>query len=241
MGTADRRRREKESRRAAIVDIAEQVFLEKGLDGATMEDIAARSELSKGALYLHFRGKDELYLACAQREAARCYDGAFAAAAAARNGFEQVASMLRALVEHARASAERFRLAMSWLVAHSPIDPGTEAFAAHRAFVGQAVDRATAAFLRGQRDGTLRRDVPAERLVLWTWASLIGVLLAEANQEGLRHRLPSGPAASGLAELHIALVLEALRPASGRRYVPLRPESPRRKAAGASPRRRARR
>ena len=57
MGVAERRQREKEERRSCIVAAAEAVFLEKGLDVATMDEIAARAEVSKGTLYLYFKEK----------------------------------------------------------------------------------------------------------------------------------------------------------------------------------------
>lgn len=65
MGTFERKEREKQERRQAILRAAKQVFFEKGLVGATMDEIAERAELSKGALYLYFRSKEDLYLSLA--------------------------------------------------------------------------------------------------------------------------------------------------------------------------------
>lgn len=60
---ARRRSREKEARRQSILDAAREVFLQWGMSASTMDQIAERAELSKGALYLHFRSKQELCLA----------------------------------------------------------------------------------------------------------------------------------------------------------------------------------
>lgn len=67
MGTEERKAREKEQRRNAIIDAAEKVIFAKGLDQATMEEIAEEAELSKGTLYLYFKNKNELYMAITQR------------------------------------------------------------------------------------------------------------------------------------------------------------------------------
>ena len=67
MGTEERKAREKERRRNNIVDAAEKVIFAKGLDQATMEEIAEEAELSKGTLYLYFKNKNELYMAITQR------------------------------------------------------------------------------------------------------------------------------------------------------------------------------
>jgi len=67
MGTEERKAREKERRRNQIVDAAEKVIFVKGLDQATMDEIAEEAELSKGTLYLYFKNKNELYLAITER------------------------------------------------------------------------------------------------------------------------------------------------------------------------------
>ena len=63
MGVAERREREKEQRRNDIIDAAEKIFFAKGINTATMDEVAEEAELSKGTLYLYFKSKEELYLA----------------------------------------------------------------------------------------------------------------------------------------------------------------------------------
>ncbi len=67
MSTEERRNREKEQRKKTIIHVAEELILEKGLDAITMDDIAERSELSKGTLYLYFRSKNDLVYAINSR------------------------------------------------------------------------------------------------------------------------------------------------------------------------------
>ena len=52
----------REQRVGEIVDAAVEEFLEKGYEGASMEGIAKRAGLSKGGLYHHFSGKDEVLI-----------------------------------------------------------------------------------------------------------------------------------------------------------------------------------
>lgn len=63
MGIKERKEREKEQRKQTIVDAAEKIFFSKGIDNATMDDVAEKAELSKGTLYLYFKNKDELFWA----------------------------------------------------------------------------------------------------------------------------------------------------------------------------------
>ena len=67
MGTEERKAREKEQRKNTIIDAAENVIFSKGLEQATMEEIAEEAELSKGTLYLYFKNKNELYMAICER------------------------------------------------------------------------------------------------------------------------------------------------------------------------------
>lgn len=59
-----------DARRDAIVDVAQEVFLEEGFAAASMSAIAARLGGSKGTLYNYFKNKDELFEACVER---RCF------------------------------------------------------------------------------------------------------------------------------------------------------------------------
>ncbi len=49
------------AREEQILDAATEVFLEKGKDGATMQEIAARAGVNKALLHYYFRSKDRLY------------------------------------------------------------------------------------------------------------------------------------------------------------------------------------
>ena len=56
-------RRRKAERPAEIVQAALAVFAERGFAGARLDEIAARAGVSKGALYLYFETKEELFRA----------------------------------------------------------------------------------------------------------------------------------------------------------------------------------
>jgi AcrR family transcriptional regulator len=61
MGLEDRRKREKDQRRSAILKAARKLFFEKGFRYVTVENIARKAELSKGSIYLYFNSKEEIY------------------------------------------------------------------------------------------------------------------------------------------------------------------------------------
>jgi len=62
MGVTERRQREKEVRRELVIDAAMAIYSEEGYHAITMEKIAERSEVSRAALYLYFKNKEEIVL-----------------------------------------------------------------------------------------------------------------------------------------------------------------------------------
>ncbi len=61
MGIADRKQREKEQRRTAILDAAERLFFSRTYEEVSMEEIAREVELNKATIYLYFKNKEALY------------------------------------------------------------------------------------------------------------------------------------------------------------------------------------
>lgn len=61
MGVTDRKEREKEARRDCILDASRDLFREKGFRATTIDEIAERSELGRGTIYLYFPGKESIY------------------------------------------------------------------------------------------------------------------------------------------------------------------------------------
>jgi AcrR family transcriptional regulator len=60
-GTASRWRRRKEARPDEILAAALASFAERGFAATRLEDVAVRAGISKGTLYLYFKGKEELF------------------------------------------------------------------------------------------------------------------------------------------------------------------------------------
>jgi len=53
------RRQRKETRRVRLIEAAERLFLRKGFDDASVEEISERAGCSPGAFYSHFDNKEQ--------------------------------------------------------------------------------------------------------------------------------------------------------------------------------------
>ncbi len=58
-------------RREQLLDVGRRLFAERGLEGTSIEEIAARADVSKPIVYEHFGGKEGLYAVVVDREVER--------------------------------------------------------------------------------------------------------------------------------------------------------------------------
>ncbi|MFB2550260.1 TetR/AcrR family transcriptional regulator [Ensifer soli] len=59
------------AKREQILDGAKRVFMQKGFDAASMNDITREAGVSKGTIYVYFENKEELFAALIEAERAR--------------------------------------------------------------------------------------------------------------------------------------------------------------------------
>jgi len=96
-------------RREQLIEIARPVFAERGFDGASVEEIAARAEVSKPVVYEHFGGKEGLYAVVVDREVRHLLEKMRTAltGGSARILLEQAAV---ALLDYIEESSDGFRI-----------------------------------------------------------------------------------------------------------------------------------
>jgi AcrR family transcriptional regulator len=119
-----RRRMTGTERREQLLDIGRTLFAERGFDGTSVEEIAAKAGVSKPVVYEHFGGKEGLYAVVVDREMARLMDMVTGALTAGhpRERLEQAAM---ALLDYVEQHASGFHI----LVRDSPVAQSTGTFA----------------------------------------------------------------------------------------------------------------
>lgn len=90
-----------------MLDVAEEIFGERGYAGTSMDEIAARVGVSKPLVYQYYGSKDGLFLACLSRLRAQLLDSVTDAVLAAPDAelalYAGMARWFRFLDEHPRA------------------------------------------------------------------------------------------------------------------------------------------
>ena len=183
MGTLERKEREKEQRRKAILKAARKVFFEYGLQSASMDMIAEIAELSKGALYLYFKSKEDLYVSLLEE-----------GLAILRRMFEEVAARPlpagEALREIGLAYYEFFKRHPDYF----QILKFTDARGLHSK-VSQEVLQCTekrsmgclqvvaSVYERGMKEGIYRSDLAPMEVAVMLWGTSNGMIALIANQQ----------------------------------------------------------
>ncbi|MFG2830959.1 TetR family transcriptional regulator [Streptomyces sp. NPDC048434] len=111
-------------RREQLLDIGRTLFAERGYEGTSVEEIAAKAGVSKPVVYEHFGGKEGLYAVVVDREMRQLLDMVTGALTAGhpRELLEQAAF---ALLDYIETFTDGFRI----LVRDSPVAQSTGTFA----------------------------------------------------------------------------------------------------------------
>ena len=62
-------------RREQLITVARTLFADRGFDGTSVEEVAARAQVSKPVVYEHFGGKEGLYAVVVDREVRALLEG----------------------------------------------------------------------------------------------------------------------------------------------------------------------
>src|SRR5690625_4376458 len=113
-----------QQRREQLLTIGRTLFAEKGFDGTSVEEIAARAEVSKPVVYEHFGGKEGLYAVIVDREVETLLTALTTALTTGRHPRITVEGAALALLDYIDENTDGFRI----LVRDSPVAQATGTF-----------------------------------------------------------------------------------------------------------------
>ena len=173
-------RRRPEISRGEILDAALACFAARGYHETSVDEIAARAGLSKGAIYWHFAGKRELFLALVDRftEPELAELGLVAEAPDWRAALREIFARVRLQLE---VGMPLFKVALEYIALSARDDEiRVRAERAHGVWKA-AVEKQIA---RGVAEGTLR-SVAASEVGLVIDATIDGLMLAKLTRPDL--------------------------------------------------------
>ena len=88
-----------QAKRDAVLHVAAQMFNERGFHATSLDDIAARLNVTKPTLYYYVKNKDAIVLACVKKGLDMTLEGIDASRAAGGNAIDQLRACMRTYAE----------------------------------------------------------------------------------------------------------------------------------------------
>ena len=167
-------------RREQLISIGRSLFAEKGFEGTSVEEIAARAEVSKPVVYEHFGGKEGLYAVVVDREIRLLLDGITGALMTTGHPRVLLERAALALLDYIENSTDGFRI----LVRDSPVAQSTGTFASLISDVASQVEHLLAYEFKTR--GLDPKTAPL-------YAQMLVGMVALTGQHWLDHRKPKKP------------------------------------------------
>ena len=124
--------------RSRLIDAAAEVMAERGIEGATLDEIAARVGLTKGAIYDNFQGKDDLILAVIMAKTAYPERPRIEPGGSLRQQLRNIGESMCAFMPAARAQAGASAQLELYALTHEGMRRKLSGFYARRVGFGEA-------------------------------------------------------------------------------------------------------
>ncbi len=182
MSIIDRKEREKEARRQSILDTARSLFVKKGVEATTMQEIADTVELSKAAIYLYFKDKAELLDEILFGAFNRFYGYLAERSSTVGSGLEKFLVMGQVYADYALEYPDDLKLAQSVDILTVPLTGHTPNAARFQAILSNLIEDLIESLQNGVRDGVIRADLDCRKTAVLIFELVPGFLQRLARE-----------------------------------------------------------
>ncbi|MFP4067396.1 MAG: TetR/AcrR family transcriptional regulator [Spirochaetaceae bacterium] len=211
MGIAERRTRERDHRRSAILDAARRQFLAQGLEQVRMSQIADEAELSKGTIYLYFRDKTHLMYALLLEFLEDLRDRVVPVIDGSGRAVDKVAELVERYVAFHRDRREFFPLFHYLDYAFNADGPTDATAEACFAVIDELTGHVQQLLREGIADGSFRDDIDPNAYAVM-YAHVIHSFMEHAvSREGFM-RARTGYEPEELMRRMFRMILDSLQP-----------------------------
>ena len=206
MGVAERKAREKEARRQAILGAARDCFFKDGFEATTISQIADGVELSTGTLYLYFKNKEEIYVSILEEGLDILYDVMKSAEPAGGDPAAFIEAYARAYHRFYTEYGQYFDIIFFLRRPDKELELEGDLSEKLNRQTGECLGLVESAIERGTSAGEFRLVDPYEAArVLWGTMNGLMVLHEKRTEEMVTEKLPR------LVEVAISIMLDGIR------------------------------
>src|SRR5690348_17796732 len=133
-------------RRQQLLDVGRELFGQRGFEATSIEEIAARADVSKPVVYEHFGGKEGLYAVVVDREMQRLLDRFTSALTEPAHPRELLERAALVLLDYIEADTDGFRV----LTRDAPVTSASGSFSSLIGEVARKVEHILASQFGGR-------------------------------------------------------------------------------------------
>ena len=176
MGVAERKEREKEQRKQEIITAAEKVFNKRGIDHATMDDVAEQAELSKATLYLYFSSKDEIYSAIFSKSQEKLFKSIKNATDQLSDTKDKITAFISTFISFQKKNPDYFEAFFYFLIRDVKLTEDNCYVVQRRNSAREFLSDWAKLVQTGKKEELIREDLNAIPVAAILWMQLIGFL-----------------------------------------------------------------
>lgn len=180
---ARRKKEPKSVHREQIASAAQLLFMEKGIAGTSMDDIAKEAGYSKATLYVYFENKEEIIGVLVLESMQKLYDYLSTALSQEETVRGKYQLLCNGLVIYQEEFPFYFKMALDKINVDfegSPFLPEEK----ETYNVGERINEKIKQFLlEGMEQGELRKNIKIEPTIFVFWGMLSGLIQTAANKE----------------------------------------------------------
>jgi len=176
MGVKERKERERKEKRDSILKAAEKLFLTKGVDNATMDELAESLEISKGALYLHFPNKEDLFFEIIQKGILLLRKNIEKEIKKAKNGLTKTLRVCEAYISFSRRHKNYFNSILYFEAKEVNEKKSSPALLKTYQESDSTLKILINAIEEGVKDGSIKKNLNPIETAFLIWSHLTGVL-----------------------------------------------------------------
>jgi AcrR family transcriptional regulator len=173
---ASRKEREKLERRASIISAARELFSQKGFKATTIDEIAEKAELSKGAIYLYFASKDDLYVSIVLDDFWTIESRIIEVLGSKGDLITRGRSMYMSFIDHCLENRDYVRITQYFLNEGAQKNFSPEIIAKVGAQTSRLLGHIGDMVREGKKAGRIRNDVDPVAFGIIAWRMTVGLL-----------------------------------------------------------------
>lgn len=170
-----------------ILLAAEKVFFEKGMQYATVDDVATTAELSKGTVYLYFKNREEIIAAIFNRGMILLRNMMLGSVLRSSNALDKLQALGKAYLVFAKEYPHHFSLMLTKELHNLEVSPSNPEASACLDAGLQLLTMLKMIIVEGIQEKTIRSDIDPGRVAFIVWGQIHGVIAIASNEEKCTH------------------------------------------------------